>query len=183
MNEKIRKHKEKRLHEAKLENFRRNKINNKVESNQSDLVKDNIVKDSSKTDFLKIKLYVSLGLTLVVTFWIVVAYHWIFLIYIAIPVWFLIRYLLKKINYYNDRKCTNCKMWDSVYIDSRDCINEWSGWETRYFDDVTRNTKGETISTTSRRQQVWVTNRKYLIHCKCKNCGDYYNYEKTSSFY
>ena len=184
INEKVRKHKEERLKRAKLENFWRNQLENivqpknTVQSNQPELANGNSVENSANVDATKITIYTLLGLTFLGMVWAGIFYHWILVVFFIIPIW----YLQKKINYYDDSKCTNCKMWNSVYIDSSDRINEWSDWATRSFDDVTRNSKGETISTTTRRQQVWITYRTYLNHCKCKNCGHYYNYENTSSF-
>lgn len=184
INEKVRKHKEERLKRAKLESLRRNRLEsiveakNKVQSIQSPSADGNSLENSSNLDTTKIIIYTLLVLTFIGMVWAAIFYHWILSVFFIIPIW----YLQKKINYYDDNKCTKCNMWNSTYIDSRDCINEWSGWETRSFNDVTRNKKGETISTTTRRQQVWVTYRTYLNHCKCKNCGDYYNYENTSSF-
>lgn len=82
----------------------------------------------------------------------------------------------------HDAKCPECNLWNSYFIESKDVLDSWGRWETRTFQDETKNTQGKVISTTSRQQQVWVSYQKTKYNCKCYECKFTHTYEKTSSW-
>jgi hypothetical protein len=182
-NSRIRRSKGERRRTVKQEVI--SKSNNLVESTYSNPSSIDDVNPSqeqtehtSKVDPTKIMVYGLQGALFAAMIIVGVLYKWYALLFIPV-IWF----LQNLINDYEEEKCTNCGMWDGTYIDSTDFLDEWSNWETRVFVDVTESAKDrQVISRTYRNQQVLVTYRKYLYHCKCSGCDYYYNYESTSSF-
>jgi hypothetical protein len=79
-------------------------------------------------------------------------------------------------------KCPNCKAWAAYLLSDDELVNSWQQWETRTFNDETRNREGKLISTTTRRQQVMVNYQEKKYTYKCESCGFSDSFNKTHSW-
>jgi hypothetical protein len=80
------------------------------------------------------------------------------------------------------KKCPSCGYWDVYSKLGEEELERWQNYELRTFQDVTRNAKWETLSTTTRQQQVLVTNCKVRDIWRCSHCTYSDSRERTKSW-
>lgn len=69
------------------------------------------------------------------------------------------------------KQCPQCRAWWAMeYLDSR-ILNSWNQFENVAREDVTKNRRGDVISTTQRVEQVVVNKKHVELKKQCGVCG------------